>query len=308
MGTPETAARHLAVAVASPFQVVAVVTQPDRPKGRGRRLTPPPVKIRAQELGLPVLQPEQASSPEFVARCARLAPDLYIVVAYGEILGPELLAIPALGGVNVHFSLLPQLRGAAPVFWAIRRGYRETGVTTVHMAEELDAGDVILAHEEPILRHDTRGTLEERLCERGCELLGETLRLMAQGRAPRRPQDHHRATYAPLVSKADGRIDWSIPAEEIWRLVRACQPWPGAATSWRGRPLKIVAATPASKSAAQGGQPGELVEVTQHRGLFVATGVGILHVAQVHPAGGRVMAAEAFARGARLSVGDRLGT
>jgi len=310
MGTPETAASHLATAVASPFRVVGVVTQPDRPKGRGRKLTAPPVKLRAQALGLPVYQPERASSPEFAACLRELAPDLFIVVAYGEILKPGLLALPRLGAINLHFSLLPELRGAAPVFWAIRRGHQESGVTTMYMAEQMDAGDIILAQKEPILPDDTSGTLESRLCDRGCELLAQTLRLIATGQAPRGPQDHERATYAPLVRKSDGQIDWQAPAEEIGRLVRACQPWPGAATSWAGRPLGIVQANPdpAQKFSGRGGQPGEIAEVTNDSGLFVAAGAGILHVVQVQPAGGRVMAAEAFARGARLAVGDHLGT
>ncbi|MFQ6133498.1 MAG: methionyl-tRNA formyltransferase [Armatimonadota bacterium] len=307
MGTPATAAKHLAVAAESAFRVVGVVTQPDRPKGRGRKLTPPPVKLKAQELGLPVFQPERASSREFVERLEQLAPALYIVVAYGEILKPEVLAIPPLGAINVHFSLLPELRGAAPVFWAIRRGYRETGVTTMYLAEEMDAGDVILAQEEPVLPEDTTGTLEARLAERGCELLAETLRLIAAGEAPREPQDHERATYAPLVKKSDGHIDWSAAADEIERLVRACQPWPGAATTCGGRPLKVVKACAATNFSGRGGQPGELVELTKDAGLVVAAGTGALRVVEVQPAGGRVMRADAFARGARLSAGDCLG-
>jgi methionyl-tRNA formyltransferase len=302
MGTPVAAAEHLQVVAGSPFQVIGVVTQPDRPKGRGRRLTAPPVKRAAEARGLPVFQPERPSSPEFVERLRELAPSLLVVVAYGHILTPDILAIPRLGAVNVHFSLLPELRGAAPVFWAIRRGYERTGVCTMYMDEGLDTGDVILSREEPILPADTTGTLETRLAGIGCELLADTLRLIADEAAPRRPQDDARATRAPLVRKEDGVVDWSEPAASIERLVRACQPWPGAVTTVDGRLLQITESAVA-EFAGREGQPGEIVEVTNDAGLIVAAGSGFLRVTEVQPAGRRRMDASAFARGARLAPG-----
>ncbi len=303
-GSPAVAARHLEVAAASPFRLVGVVTQPDRPRGRGRRLAAPPVRDAAESLELPVFQPERPSSPEFVDAVRALSPSVLVVVAYGHILSLEILAIPPLGAVNVHFSLLPALRGAAPVFWAIRRGCRNTGACTMFMDEGMDTGDVILSREEPIRPDDTTETLEERLAGIGRELLAETLRLLAVGRAPRHPQDHARATRAPLVRKSDGVVDWREPAPSLERLVRACRPWPGAVTQLGERRLQIVRSEVTEFEGGEG-QPGEIVEVTANSGFIVATGSGYLRVTEVQQAGRRRMDASAFARGARATAGMR---
>jgi methionyl-tRNA formyltransferase len=231
MGTAELACPSL-TAIAG--DVVHVFTQPDRPKGRQLRLTPPPVKVTAQQLGLPVAQPVQVrAAVEFIRE---LRPDLIVVVAYGQILPQALLDIPPLGCLNVHASLLPRWRGASPIQSAILAGDTETGVTTMFMDEHLDHGDIILQRREPIRPDDTSATLHDRLAKIGAELLVETLRLPTR---PRRPQDEALVTVARKFTKEDGRIDWSKPAIEIDRQVRACNPWPGAFTGREGERLKV---------------------------------------------------------------------
>ncbi|MFQ5809463.1 MAG: methionyl-tRNA formyltransferase [Armatimonadota bacterium] len=305
-GTPTTAAQHLEAAQ-SVSEVAAVVTQPDRPRGRGRKLSPPPAKVAAQAMGIEVLQPERATDDALLERLHQLAPDVIVVVAYGQKLPMALLEVPPRGAINVHFSLLPELRGAAPVFWAIARGDEVTGVTTMYMVEEMDAGDMILSRDETIRPDDTSETLEQRLSGIGCQLLQETLRLAAEGRAPRTPQDHTRATRAPLVKKDDARIDWSQPAAHIERLVRAAIPWPVAFTVLNEQPLRVYRASVMLDSLAQEGTAGRIIEVTSETGLSVLTGSGILHILEVQAPGRRRMPAADFARGARLEPGMLLG-
>ena len=306
-GTPATAARLLQATARTVREVAAAVTQPDRRRGRGRRLSAAPVKGAAQEMGIEVLQPERASDEGLLHRLRQIAPDVIVVVAYGHKLPMELLQIPARGCINVHFSLLPELRGAAPVFWAIVHGYEVTGVTTMYMAEEMDAGDIILSQEERIRSDDTSETLEARLTEIGCGLLQETLRLLAEGRAPRTPQDHARATRAPLLKKEDGRIDWSQGAAQIERLVRAAIPWPVAFTALRGQPLRVYWASAMPDAPGAGGRAGQVIESSDKTGLSVLTGSGALQILEVQAPGRRRMPAADFARGARLAPGTLLG-
>ncbi|MGD8237722.1 MAG: methionyl-tRNA formyltransferase [Armatimonadota bacterium] len=305
-GTPATAAEHLE-AVDSVSEVAAVVTQPDRPRGRGRKVCAPPAKVAAQGLGIEVLQPERASDEALLERVREIAPDVVVVVAYGQKLPMELLEVPPRGAINVHFSLLPELRGAAPVFWAIARGYDVTGVTTMYMVEEMDAGDMILSRGETIRPDDTSESLEERLSGIGCGLLQETLRLVTEGRAPRTPQDHTRATRAPLVKRESVCVEWSQPAAQIERLVRAAIPWPVAFTVLNGQPLRVYRARVAPDSPAQEGTAGRLIEVTSETGLSVLTGMGVIHILEVQSPGRRRMPAADFARGARLAPGMLLG-
>lgn len=301
MGTPEFAAFSLDQLVEAGLAPLAVVTQPDRPRGRGRQLSPSPVKERALALGLPVLQPERVREPEFIAYVRELKPDLIAVVAFGQILPPALLELPPLGCVNVHASLLPRLRGAAPIQRAIMNGDKVTGVTTMYMAPQLDTGDIILQEEEAITPEDTAGTLAGRLAQRGGRLLVTTLRAIAAGTAPRRRQDEASATYAPPLTRADEVLAWDEPAVSLANRVRALNPQPGATTWVKGNVLKVWRARPVLEA---GGAPGQVLAVKGAGGILVGTGAGALLVQEVQPAGKRPMPAEAYASGYRVVAGD----
>jgi len=303
-GTPSLAVGYLQAIQAAGHQVAAVVTQPDRPAGRGRKLKPSPVKEAALSGQLTVLQPESAASPQFVREVAELAPEVCVVVAYGQILTAPLLAVPSVAFVNVHYSLLPLFRGAAPVYAALRAGHAQTGVTIQHVAEKLDAGDIILQRPLDIHEYDNRGTLTQRLTELGIELVYETLDLIAQAQAPRMPQDHSRATYAPRVQSNDCRICWSDAAGDISNQVRACTPWPGAWCALRDKRLKVLAVSPVQVSSTQEGDLGDAVEICSNTGLVVLTARGGLLIERLQPPGKRPMSAADFLRGARLQVGN----
>ncbi len=303
-GTPEPAVPYLDALVDAGHEVVAVVTQPDRPAGRGREPRPSPVKQRALELGLPVLTPEDARDAEFIDAIAQGSPQLGVVVAYGEILGRSLLELPPQGFVNVHYSLLPQLRGAAPVHGALLQGLELTGVTVQYMARKLDAGDILLQREIEIREDDNRGTLMERLTTIGVPALLEALRLMETGSAPRVPQDHEQATYVGRVETDDCRIDWSRPAEEIRRLVRACTPWPGAWCLLGGQRVKVQDVSVVQNVLREEGRAGRVVELPTGGGPIVLAGEGALQIRALQPAGKRSMSGEEFLRGARLARGD----
>jgi len=287
MGSAELACPCLEALARSPHhEIVAVITQPDKPKGRDLKLSPPPVKVAAQKLGLPVEQPPSLKEPSAQEALRVLQPDLIVVVAYGQILPRVVLELPPRGCINVHASLLPRWRGASPIQHAILAGDRETGVTTMFLNERLDAGDIILQRSEPIRADDTSGTLHDRLAKIGADLLVETLRLDPP---PRRPQDESQATYARKLNKEDGRVDWTKPAAEIERMVRAFNPWPGAYTMAGNLLLKLWRAEVVPGVNLL---PGRVLE-----GFWVGTGDGGLRVLEVQPAGGRRMDAEAFLRG-----------
>lgn len=304
-GTPEPAARYLEPLVRAGHELVAVVTQPDRPAGRGRQPRPSPVRQVAEELGLRVMTPEDAADPEFLDQLRALAPEVGVVVAYGQILRTELLTLPPRGFLNVHYSLLPAFRGAAPVYAALRAGLSETGVTVQYMARRLDAGDILLQRRVPIADDDNRGTLTEKLTAVGIEALIEALELLQSGRAPRTPQDEGRASYVGRVATEDCRIDWSAPAEAICNLVRACTPWPGAWCTLRGKRLKLTAVRKVQEALNAGREPGTFVEIGNGGGAVVLTGQGGIELLRVQPEGRREMSGDEFLRGARLAIGDR---
>lgn len=304
MGTPALAVPALATLQAE-HEIALVVTQPDKPAGRSQQLAVSPVKRYAVEQGIAVSQPERARDGEFVAQLQALAPDAIAVVAYGQILPRAILELAPRGCVNLHYSLLPRWRGAAPVQYAILHGDTVTGVTTQWMAEKLDSGDVILQREVPIEPQETTGELWDRLTPIGAEVLRDTMRLLASGNAPRLPQDANGVTLAPTLSKEDGRIDWTQPASALVNRIRACNPWPGAWCEARGRVLKIwraeamTAPTPDAKAS-----PGSWVGDNEH--ALVTTGAGLLRLIEVQPEGKPRMDANAWARGARLAANERL--
>ena len=305
MGTAAFAVPSLERLVASRHAVVAVVTQPDRPRGRGRRIAASPVKQAAAAQRLHILQPHRASDPQLLAELKALDPQVIVVAAYGQILRSTLLAIPPLGCVNVHASLLPKYRGAAPVSWALIRGEQVTGVTIMLIDETLDTGPILLQAKVAIDPSDDAGTLQERLAACGAEVLLEALEGMQSGSLQPMPQDHARVTYAPKLRKEDGVIVWGRSADDLAHLVRGVTPWPGAVTTHRGKPLRIWRSTPVAMSGA--GTPGRVASIDT-LGIWVETGDGYLVLGEVQPASGRRMDAAAYARGHGLRPADVLGT
>ena len=301
MGTPEFAVPALRE-VARRTDVVAVVTQPDRPRGRGLALAPSPVAAAAAELGLAVLKPERPNDEATRAALAALEPDLFAVVAFGAILSPELLRVPRLGAINLHGSLLPDYRGASPVQRALWDGRAATGVTTLWMDEGIDTGDTILAAEDGIRDDDDAATLAARLAERGAPLLAESLVQAFEGRAPRRPQDRARGSYARKLAKRDGEVNWSAGARAVWNQQRAVTPWPGAATSFRGERVRLERTRVASDAGRQG-EPGTVLALGE--AVNVACGAGTLDILEIRPAGRSRLKAADWARGARLEIGER---
>lgn len=303
MGTPQFAVPSLK-AVAEQYDIVAVVTQPDRPASRGRKPTAPPVKKAAVALGLPVLQPETLRDEEVVGKLGELAPRVIVVAAYGQILRPEVLAIPPAGIINVHPSLLPKYRGASPIAGALLAGEEETGVTIMLMDEGMDTGPILAQKATEIRPEDTTGSLEDRLANLGAELLVDTLSRWLDGLIDALPQDDSEATYTRLISKDEAVIDWSLPALELWHRVRAYNPRPGARTSWEGSLLKVLRAHPDVQWRGSE-EPGRVLELPN--GTAVATGQGALFLDEVQLAGRRAMTIQDFTRGQREFVGSLLG-
>jgi len=312
MGTPEFAVPSLKLLLEAGCDIAAVVTQPDRPKGRKRELTPPPVKSFALERGLEVLQPEKLRSPEGVAAVAALAPDLIVTAAYGQILPKAVLELPRLGCINVHGSLLPRYRGGAPIQRAIINGEPVTGVTLMYMAEGLDTGDMIAAAEVAIEDADTAGTVFAKLSETGARLLLEWLPRIADGTAPRTPQRDEEATYAPNLTREDEKLDWGGTAREVFNRVRGLNPMAGGFTYLDGEVFKVwgcripQASDQAMRPEWSGLAPGSVLE-TGSFGIRVRTGDGSVVLTEVQPAGKKALPAEQFARGARLAPGKLLG-
>ncbi len=305
MGTPDFAAASLEALLKSDDAVVGVVTQPDRPKGRGQVLTPSPVKLLAQREKIPLLQPLKMKDPEFLQTLAGWKPDLIAVTAFGRILPPAVLSLPPRGCINVHGSLLPKYRGAGPIQWAIINGERETGITTMLMDEGMDTGAMLLQEAIPITDDDTAGTLSPRLAELGGRLLVETIARLKAGTLVPTPQDSSQATMAPLLKKEDGIIDWTLPAVTLANRVRGLAPWPGAYTSvpggdrwtiWRAQAIPGPATKP----------PGVVLAVTSEA-IHVATGEGVLALLELQPANSRRMAVSQYVAGHSISIGLQLG-
>jgi methionyl-tRNA formyltransferase len=303
MGTPAAAVPTLERCVADGHEVAAVWTQPDRPAGRGNRLAPPPVKVCAERFGLAVHQPEKIRNAAAKELFASYRAEVAVVVAYGRILPREFLEAPRRGCLNVHFSLLPKYRGAAPVNWAIVRGETETGVTTMFMDEGLDTGPVLLQSRTTIGPEETAPALLERLSVAGAELLSQTLQQL--DRLTPQPQDHARATLAPLMQREDGLVDWQLSAPEIAARVRGFQPWPNAFTALRGAKLVLWRAVAVDETTAAA--PGTVVSAKGET-LLVAGGNGtVLQIHELQPEGKRRLPARDFLNGARLWPGERLG-
>ncbi|MEG6615237.1 methionyl-tRNA formyltransferase [Peptococcaceae bacterium 1198_IL3148] len=304
MGTPDFAVPCLEAIVEHNHQVVGVVTQPDRPKGRGKKLQPPPVKVTAEAMGIPVYQPETIKTPEFMALLKEFNPQLIVVVAYGKILPPEILHLPPLGCVNVHASLLPKYRGSAPIHWAIINGEQQTGVTTMYMNEGMDTGDMILSAATDITDADTVGTLHDRLATMGATLLAETLQLIAQGKAPRIPQKDAEACYAPMLKKEHELIQWQRSAVAIKNHIHGLNPWPGSYTTLAGKVLKLWRAELVPGNGGE--QPGTVVSVKDNQ-VVVQTGEGLLALTELQLQGGKRLSAREFLCGKKLTPGIKLG-
>ena len=300
LGTPAFAVPTLERVAASGREVLAVVTQPDRPRGRGQKPAPPPVKEAALRLGLPVYQPERVRRPEAVEYLRALAPDAMVVVGYGQIIPQSVIDIAPLGIVNVHGSLLPRYRGAGPVQWALVNGETRTGVTTMRIDAGLDTGDMLLKAETAIGPEETAVELAGRLAELGAELLVKTLDGLERGAIVPVKQDGALATYAPLLKKEDGRIDWALPAAAIHNRIRGLQPWPGAHTSFRGQALHVWRA----RVTEMAGRPGDIVSL---KPLTVACGQGALELAEIQLEGRRRMPAADFVNGHRPALNETLG-
>ena len=298
MGTPDFSVPCLAK-LQENCQVLAVVTQPDRPRGRGQKMLPSPVKVFAVAHDLPVLQPEKIKTAEVEAALAALQPDVIVVVAFGQILSPYILDIPRLGCINVHASLLPRYRGAAPLHWSIINGEKKTGVTTMFMDAGLDTGDMILKAEVPISAEMTTAQLHDELMVAGADLLLETLQALADGRAERQKQDDAMSNYAPLLKKTTGRIDWTKSAEEIHNLVRGLNSWPGAYSVLAGQNFKIWR-TAVSREVCPA-KPGEVVKISP-QGFLIGTGDGLLEILELQAPSKKKMSAKDYIIGHGLPV------
>ena len=301
MGTPDFAV-PLAQVCAEVGELVAVVTQPDKPKGRGNALAAPPVKVWAEARGVPVWQPQKVKTGEFEAQLRAAEPDVAVVAAYGRILPKGVLEAPRLGCVNVHASLLPKLRGAAPIQWAIANGESETGVCLMQMDEGLDTGPVLARRAIPIAPEETGGSLFEKLSRLGCELVRTELPRFLRGELVATPQDHAQHTLAPIIDKQDGALDFTRPAVELARRVRAFDPWPGTFTRLEGKLLKVLQAHPVDGRGA----PGEVIRAGAE-GLVVACGEGALAIDTLQLEGRKRMGAAEFLAGRRLEPGGKLG-
>lgn len=302
MGTPEFAVASLKRLVEDGHEICGVFTQPDKPKNRGMKLVFPPVKEFALSQGLPVFQPESMKEESAVELLRSLKPELSVVAAYGQILTEEALQVPTLGSINVHASLLPRYRGAAPINWAILNGETETGVTIMHMAKKLDAGDIVTVRRTPIDPNEDAETLFARLAELGAQLLSETIPLIESGAATRTPQDEAQSTYAPMLSRALSPIDWKKPSRVILDQIRGLIPWPVASTVLDGKTLKIYQAQPCKATSEL---PGMMRAVKG--GIEAACGDGqSILITFLQPEGGKRMSASAYLNGRRIASGSYL--
>jgi methionyl-tRNA formyltransferase len=300
MGTPDFAVPSLKALKSAGYEIPLVITQPDRPAGRGKKITPPPVKVVAESLKVPVYQPEKVKgNEELIKTLKEISPDLIVVAAYGKILPDEILNLPSFGCINVHASLLPEYRGASPIQSVLLDGKEETGVTIMKISPELDAGDIISQRKVKIEESDNAQTLHDKLAKVGAELLIETIPDYVSGKITPVPQDHSKATYCKPITKEMGRIDWKLPAKKIFNMVRAFTPWPSAYAEFKGKRVKITEAEPVNLQ----GNPGEVVKAD--RELVVATGEGALKIKRLRPEGRKEITGEEFIRGYRVKVGDK---
>lgn len=314
MGTPDFAVHSLKALLEAGHELIGVITQPDRPRGRGQKLTPSPVKTAAMEAEIPVYQPEKIKTPEFVNQLQQLSPDLIVVVAFGQLLSKQILELPRYGCINVHASLLPKYRGAAPIHWAVINGETKTGVTIMYMNEGLDSGDMIISSETDILPNEDTGSVHDKLAQLGGASLVKAIQLIAEGTAPRIPQNHDKATYAPLLKRETERIDWSKAPDAVCNLIRGLNPWPGAYTMlgekvlkiWQARPCEaedIAGTVPELKTAS----PGEILGRVPGLGFAVAASGGCIAVTEVQLQGNKRLNAEDFMNGHNIPRGTRLG-
>ncbi len=300
MGTPQFAVPGLRALHENGHETALVVTQPDRPKGRGRKIRASPVKQTALELDYPVIQPNSIKTPEFVDRIKSLKLDFQVVIAYGKILPENVLALPRFGTINIHASLLPKLRGAAPIQWAVINGDTETGICSMLMDKGMDTGDVLLTAREPILPEDTAGSLHDRLAGIGATVLIDTLNSYADDTIQPIPQNHDLATYAPMLTKDDGLINWNKPAQSLECFIRGVTPWPGAYTFWEDKRLKIFQSAPIAVDTSDPpgtvlpGFPGE---------LRIATGEGALGILEIQSPSGTRLPIKEFLRGHPIRPG-----
>ena len=305
-GTPEFATPPLRALLGEGFDVIGVVTQPDRPVGRSRsKLEPPPVKLIALDEGIPVLQPEKPRGAAFLDEIRELTPDISVVVAYGHILPTPVIDVPHLGTFNIHASLLPLLRGAAPIQAAIREGHDRTGVTLMRVVPALDAGPILHQVETPIVDDETFGELSLRLSELGALALVEALALLTVGEAREIEQDDSRATYAPKIDREAARVHWSLDADVVSRIVRAYDPRPGAFARLRGADVKLFGARATAERSAAGCSPGDVLEIGPSGMIVACGGASAVRIAAVQPSGKKRMTPEAWARGRGVAIGDR---
>lgn len=303
MGTPEPARICLKALIDSKEELVAVITQPDRPKGRGLKVTPTPVKETALHYNIPVFQPEKIKDKEVYDLIRGLKPDLIVIVAYGKILPKEIIDIPKYGAINVHASVLPKYRGAAPVQWALLNGEKFTGVTVMKVVEALDAGDIILQETLPIYDSDNTQTLTEKLFKLGAQLLVRAISQIKSGKASHVKQDEKTVTYAPTLKKENGVIDWRKKAKAISDQIKAFDPWPVAYTYYNGKILRI---TKAEQITIEGCSEGRVMDIKKNRGFVVGACDGALLITEVQPESGKKMSAWNFLAGHKMRVGDVL--
>ena len=305
MGTPDFAVPCLRELLSEKHEIAAVITQPDRAKGRGNKLAASPVKVLAAEAGIPVYQPEKVRTGEFMQVLKDLAPDVMIVVAFGQILSQEILDLPPLGCINIHASLLPKYRGAAPINWCIINGEKSTGVTAMYMDRGVDTGDIIIKKEIPIGEDENAEELHDRMSELGASVLRDTMALLTEGKIKRIPQNDAEATYAPIMTKALGRIDWSMDADKINNLIRGTYPWPGAFSSYEGRIFKIFRAQALNDNIKN--KDWGCVRKADKDSIVVSCGSGSLRIKELQFENEKRMSAEAYLRGHEIAEGATLG-
>lgn len=301
MGTPDFAVPPLEFLSKTRHEISLVITRPDRPKGRGKKILPPPVKNAAIKYGYPIIQPESVRDPDFYEKIKKINPDIIVVIAYGHILSRQILDIPRLGAINIHASLLPRLRGPAPIHRAIMEGEKETGVTSMLMDAGMDTGDILLYEKTPVYPDDDAGSLHDRLSVMGAKILIKTIEQFEKGKVDPIPQDHEKSTYAPMLKKNEGRIDWSLHGEKLDCFIRGMSPWPGAFTFCDGKRFKIFRGKPVRTEVNE--KPGTVLKGFDNE-LKVATGDGILSVLEIQGESGKRLSIEKFLRGHKIPRGS----